>query len=147
VERDVGLLSGPETMQKDSQLPSYSDHGLTLGLFAASGCEVQAPLSQCRVSSMWPQDMVSALDQQTSKIGVASLGDAKLRIAFARLAAFWSESKIATDVPTATESALIPERQHEGKRGDMTDAVGWSAEAASQHTQSKSSAGSPGRTA
>ena len=81
-----------------------------LSLFAASGCEVQAPLSQCRVSSMWPQDMVSALDQQTSKIGVASLGDAELWIAFARLAAFWSQPKVAAHISTSPESCFISER-------------------------------------
>lgn len=32
---------------------------------------------------MWSQDVVGALDQQTSKISVASLGDAELRIALA----------------------------------------------------------------
>lgn len=66
---------------------------------------------------------VGALDQQTSKIRVASLGDAELRIAFAGLAAFWSKPKVATDVSTSTESRLIPDRQHERKSGDMADPV------------------------
>ena len=64
---------------------------------------------------MWPQDVVGTLDQQTSQIGVADLSDAELRIAFARLTAFWPEPKIATNVSTTTEPTLIPERQHEGK--------------------------------
>ena len=72
---------------------------------------------------MWPQDVVSALDQQTSKIGVASLGNAKLRIAFARLAAFWSEPKVAANISTSTESRLIPERQNKRKSGDVADSM------------------------
>ncbi len=72
---------------------------------------------------MWPQDVVGALDQQTSQIGIAGLGDAELRIAFARLTAFWPEPKIATNVSTTSEPTLIPERQHEGKRGDVADSM------------------------
>jgi hypothetical protein len=83
VERDVELLSDPEAMEQDSQLPCYSHHRLILSLLAASGGQMQAPLSQCRVSSMRSKDVVGALDQQASKISVACLGDAELRIAFA----------------------------------------------------------------
>jgi len=70
---------------------------------------------------MGSQDVVRALDQQTSQIRVASLGDTELRIAFTGLAAFRSETKIATDVSTASESTLIPERQHEGECSDVAD--------------------------
>ena len=70
---------------------------------------------------MWSQDVVSALDQQTSQIRVASLGDTELRIAFTGLAAFRSQTKVATDVSTASESTLIPERQDKRKGGDVAD--------------------------
>ena len=70
---------------------------------------------------MWSQDVVGTLYQQTSKISVASLGDAELRIAFTRLAAFRSETKVATDVSTASESTLIPECQDKRKGGDVAD--------------------------
>ena len=70
---------------------------------------------------MGSQDVVRALDQQTSQIRVASLGDAELRIAFTGLAAFRSQTKVATDVSTASESALIAERQDKRKRGDVAD--------------------------
>jgi hypothetical protein len=75
-------------MEQNGQLASHRHDGLVLRLFTASGSQVHAPLSQCRVSSMWPQDVVGALDQQTSEIWVARLGDTKLRVTFARLAAF-----------------------------------------------------------
>jgi hypothetical protein len=65
--------------------------------------------------------MVGTLDQQTSKIRVASLGDAELQIALAGLAAFWSRAKIAPYVSTSTESRLISERQDECERSDMAD--------------------------
>jgi hypothetical protein len=72
---------------------------------------------------MWSQDVVSALDQQTSQIRVASLGDTELRIAFTGLAAFRSQTKVATDVSTASESTLIPQRQDKRKGGNVADPV------------------------
>ena len=90
MERDILFLRGPEVMEQDSQLTGDGYDGLVLGLLAASGCEMKAPLSKRGVSTMWPQDVIGALDQQTSQIRVASLGDAELRVAFAGLAAFWS---------------------------------------------------------
>src|ERR1700678_192293 len=65
--------------------------------------------------------MVGALDQQTSQVRVASLGNTELRIALTGLAAFRSETKVATDVSTASESTLIPERQDKRKRGDVAN--------------------------
>ena len=69
------------------KLPRHCDNGLVLGLLTASSCEVQAPLSKCRISLMWSQDVVRALDQQASEIDVASLGNAELWVMLARLAA------------------------------------------------------------
>ena len=69
---------------------------------------MQTPLSKCRVSAVWSEDVVGALDQQTSEIGVASLGDAELRIAFTGLAASWPQAEIAAYVTTSPETLLIP---------------------------------------
>ena len=80
VERHIRLLSAPEMMEQHGQLARYCDDGLTLGLLPTSGGQVQTPLSQRRVSAMRSQDVVGALDQQTSEICVAGMGDAKLRI-------------------------------------------------------------------
>jgi hypothetical protein len=104
VERDVELLSDPEAMEQDSQLPCYSHHRLILSLLAASGGQMQAPLSQCRVSSMRSKDVVGALDQQASKISVACLGDAELRIAFARLTSSGPQAQIAAHVSTSVRT-------------------------------------------
>jgi hypothetical protein len=41
-------------------------------------------------SHMRSEDVVRTLDQQTSEIGVASLGDTELRIVFAGLTSSWS---------------------------------------------------------
>ncbi len=46
VERHVRLLRGPDAMQQDGQLTRYRDNGLALGLLAASGGQMQAPLSK-----------------------------------------------------------------------------------------------------
>jgi len=67
-------------MKQHGQLASYCDDGLTLGLLTTSGGQVQTPLSQRRVSSVRSEDMVGALDQQTSEVCVAGMSDAKLRI-------------------------------------------------------------------
>jgi hypothetical protein len=123
IERDVWFLCRPEMVKQDGQLACNGHDGLVLRLLASARCHVQTPLSQRRVSTMGSQDMVRALDQQTSKIGVARLRDAELRIAFARLAAFWSQPKVAADVSTSTESRLISERQHEGKSSDMANSM------------------------
>lgn len=80
VERHVRLLSAPEVMEQDGQLACYCDDGLTLGLLTTSGGQVQTPLSQRRVSSVRSEDMVGALDQQTSEVCVAGMGNAELRI-------------------------------------------------------------------
>ena len=112
VERtDVRSLRGPKVMQQNCQFAGHGHDGLVLRLFASPGCKMKSPLSQRRVSTMWSQNVVRALDQQTSQIRVASLGDAELRIAFTGLAAFRSQTKVATDVSTASESTLIAERQ------------------------------------
>src|SRR5208282_5167234 len=85
VERDIGFLCSPESMKQNSQLTRYCNDSLILGLLAAASCQMESPLSQRRVSSMRSKDVIGALDQQTSKIGVSCLGDPELRIALAGL--------------------------------------------------------------
>ena len=75
MERHVRLLRGPDAMEQDSQLARYRNYSLALGLLATSCCQMQAPLPEGRVPSMRSEDVVRTLDQQTSEIGVASLGD------------------------------------------------------------------------
>lgn len=63
---------------------------------------------------MRSEDMVGAFDQQASKIGVAGVGDAELRIMVSRLTSTRSQAKIATNITTPSEPLLAAERQHEG---------------------------------
>ena len=72
---------------------------------------------------MRSQDMVGALDQQTSEICVAGMGDAKLRIVVSGLTPTWSQTQVATNIATSSEPFLAAERQHEGQGGEMADAV------------------------
>jgi hypothetical protein len=67
--------------------------------------------------------VIGALDQQTSKIGVAGMGDTKLRVMISGLTSTRSQAKIAADIATSSEPLLAAERQHEGRGGEMTDAV------------------------
>jgi hypothetical protein len=72
---------------------------------------------------MRSEDVVRTLDQQTSEIGVASLGDAELWIAFSGLAASWSQTEIASHVTTSAEAFLIAQSQNESEGGDVADAL------------------------
>ncbi len=80
VERHVWLLSAPEVMEQHGQLACYCDDGLTLGLHPprAARCRPHCRSAESRPSRS--EYMVGALDQQTSKVCVAGVGDAKLRI-------------------------------------------------------------------
>ena len=114
VERHVRLLCTPEVMKQYSELTGHCDDGLTFGLLAASASQVETPLSQRRVSSVRSQEVVGALDQQTSEIGVAGVSDAELRIMISRLTSTRSQAQIAPNVTTSSEPLLVSERQHEG---------------------------------
>jgi hypothetical protein len=61
---------------------------------------------------MRSEDVVRTLNQQTSEIGVASLGDAELWVAFAGLTASWSQTEVATHVSTSLEALLAAKSQH-----------------------------------
>ena len=52
---------------------------------------------------MRSKDMVGALDQQTSEIGVAGVSDAELRIMISRLTSTRSQAQIAPNVATSFE--------------------------------------------
>src|SRR5271163_1042305 len=110
-------------MEQHGQFACYCNDGLTLGLLTTSGGQVPTPLSQRRVSSMRSQDVVGALDQQTSEIGVAGMGDAKLRIVVSGLTSTRSQTQVATHIATSSEPFLAAERQHEGQGGEVADAV------------------------
>jgi hypothetical protein len=70
-------------MEQNGKLAGYGNNGLVSGLFAASGSQMKTPLLERRVFTVRPEDMVRALDQQTSEIGVARMGDTELRIMIA----------------------------------------------------------------
>lgn len=123
VERHVRLLGAPEVVEQHSQLAGYGNNGFTLGLLATSCGQVQAPLSKRRVSPVRSKDVVGALDQQTSEIGVAGVSDAELRIVISGLTSTRSQAKIAADITTSPEPFLAAQRQHEGQGGEMADAV------------------------
>ena len=80
VKRHIRLLRTPETVKQHGKLAGNGNNGLALGLFSTSTSQMEPPLSQCRVSSVRSKDVVGTLDQQTSEICVAGVGDAKLRI-------------------------------------------------------------------
>ena len=74
-------------------------------------------------AGLFSRYMVRALDQRTSQIDVDALGDAELRIAIARLTASWSQTEIATSLPTSLETQLVAQRQGEGESGDVADTL------------------------
>jgi hypothetical protein len=63
---------------------------------------------------MRSKDVVGALDQQTSEIGVTGVGDAELRIMISRLTSTRSQAQVAPNVTTTSEPLFASERQYEG---------------------------------
>ena len=59
---------------------------------------------------MRSKDVIGALDQQTSKIGVAGMGDAELRILISGLTSPRSQAQVATNIATSSEPLLAAER-------------------------------------
>ncbi len=84
---------------------------------------MQAPLSKSRVSSLRSKDVIGTLDQKTSEVGVAGLGDTKLRIMISGLTAFRLEPKITTHISALLEPLLASQGEHEGEGRDGTNAV------------------------
>ena len=72
---------------------------------------------------MRSKDVIGALDQQASEIGVTGMGDTKLRIMVSGLTSTRSQAKIATDITTSSEPFLTAEGQYEGQGGEVADAV------------------------
>jgi len=69
-----------EAAEQDRQLACYCNNGLTLGLLASSGRQMQ---THCRSTESFPYGLrmwLGALDQQTSNIGVDDVRDAEVRI-------------------------------------------------------------------
>jgi hypothetical protein len=69
------------------------------------------------------KDMVGALDQQTSEVRVAGMGDAELRIMISGLTSPRSQAQVATHIATSSEPFLAAEGQHEGQGGEVADTV------------------------
>jgi hypothetical protein len=81
VERHVRFLRSPDVMEQDGELACDGHNSSVLGLLASSFSQMKPPSPEGRVFSMRSQDMVCALDQETSQIYVARLRDPELRIA------------------------------------------------------------------
>src|SRR5258706_3531628 len=100
-------------MEQNGQLTCHRNDGLVLGLLAARFRKVQTPRSERRVSTMRPEDVVRALDQQTSEICVARLRDAKLRVSFTGLAAAWSQPQITANIASSPKAFLVAQGENE----------------------------------
>jgi hypothetical protein len=61
------------------------------------------------------EDVVGTLDQQTSEIGVAGLGDAELRVPISGLAASRSQAELTPYVAALLKALLAAQGQHEGQ--------------------------------
>src|ERR1700748_2295257 len=56
IERHVGVLGRPESMEQHCKLASNGNDSFTPGLLAASGCEMKSPLSQRRILTSRSED-------------------------------------------------------------------------------------------
>ncbi len=110
-------------MEQHGQLAGDCNDSLTLGLLATSSSQMETPLSNLRVSSVRSQDVVGALDQQTSGVCVAGMDDAELRIVISGLTPPRSQAQVATHITTSSEPFLAAEGQHEGQGSEVADAA------------------------
>jgi hypothetical protein len=85
---------------------------------------------------MRTEHMVGTLDQQSTQVDVASLGDAELRVAIPGLTASWPQTEVAADIATSLEAFLAAQRQNVGQRRELTDAVDLNSELVSLGTPS-----------
>ena len=72
---------------------------------------------------MTAEYMIGALDEQRAQIDIPGFGDAELRVSSARLASSWSQSQVATYVPTSLEPFFAPQGQHIRQRGELSDPI------------------------
>jgi hypothetical protein len=72
---------------------------------------------------MRSEDVVRALDEQTSEVYVACLRDAKLRIAITGLAASRSQAEIAAHVAALPKTLFTPQGQYISQRRDVANTV------------------------
>jgi hypothetical protein len=73
-------------MEQDGELACDSHNSSVLSLLASAFSQMEAPSTKRRVLSSWSQDVVGALDQETSEVDVAGLSNAELRVSISRLA-------------------------------------------------------------
>src|SRR3970282_411541 len=85
VERVVDLSILPEAMQQNCELPGHGHHSSLLGVLASPFGQHQPPGAQLAFGAEGTEDVLSGVDQQTSEIGIAGLGDAQLGVAGAGL--------------------------------------------------------------
>lgn len=71
----VYLAGSPEVMQNYRQLPRNTNKGSLLAERSSARGKRQTPTSQITVGPEGTEDMVSALDEQRSQIGVSFLRD------------------------------------------------------------------------
>jgi hypothetical protein len=72
---------------------------------------------------MRSEDVVRALDEQTSEIYVACLRDAELRITVPGLAASRSQTEIAAYIAALLKAFFTAQGQHIGQRRDVANTV------------------------
>lgn len=72
---------------------------------------------------MGTEDVVGTLDQQTSEIRVAGLGDPKLRVSVPGLAASRSQAEVTTNIATLLEAFLAAQRQNERRCRDRANTM------------------------
>jgi hypothetical protein len=74
-------------MEQDGELACDGHNGSVLSLLPSALSQMKAPATKRRVLSSWSEDVVGALDQETSQVNVTGLGDAELGIAISCLTA------------------------------------------------------------
>ena len=72
---------------------------------------------------MRTEHMVGTLDQQSTQVDVAGLGNAELRVSIPGLTAFWAQTEVAADIATSLEAFLAAQRQDVSQGRELPDTV------------------------
>lgn len=100
LEGHVRHLRDADAMKEHSQFSCHGNDSSVPRLLATSSSQMEAAPSKGRVFPLRPEYAVGTLDQKTSSINIAGLGDAELRISIPRLAPSRSQAKVANRFST-----------------------------------------------
>ena len=119
----IDLAGLPEMVQQDGELSGDSDDRAFLASRPAMSSKPLAKAAEIAVVSERPEDVLSALHQQTAQIRIALLVDPELRVMLPRVRSCGHQPEIGPDLARAGKPLGLLEAQHVTDRGESPDAL------------------------